>query len=837
MVCVRGLASVKTVSVFFLSVALASAALGAVRADMLDTRNYIVNTRMVGPVAAGELPRGWTTHHLPDTETVAKVTWVKDDPRPGYHSIRLQWISGGSYIAVQPALVKRVVGEVPMTLEAYPRTAAGGRAQFIVHCLDGAGRIIQQHKSGYIENAKDYETLTLNFVTRPDTRDLRVFCANVGKGSVWFHWVKLEPNMQLAAKMPGFFPYTVSCEPAEGNRFWNDGKAIIRSFRDSPVSVSFAFWGDKSRLDNPRLIVEVPEGLVIPEAFNMQVAKPVAHARAEFTTLSSPERRHYVRYLFPGPAALKRLPLEPNLNHSLVMCFIPERYESGKEYVIYYHAENGELKGREKQFTLRILPPMRKTPNPKRFRSYLWTVNDINFYDMNLVERVVRKYEEAALAGRRRMTGGREEIERVDRFLTQRGWFMFAKMGDWGFSRSESRAIGVDGKPAPYGTRHGYCPTHVVTDKGFFQEHVVSTARDHLTISAEGGRVKLEDGEYVFLDFEPWSVPGKYCFCERCRKRFSRMFNIPLNKIQTGQDILTNYSKEWGRFWVWLCDEIIRRHTEAVKQVNPTFKNFLYCYALHFENPEAAEKYLFSIPLDTRMNQKHMDVLGLSFYHIRGKRAFDLIDINARALETPVYTMPLMGGSGPFITAWGSFIEDEILSPAAMRGHILTVAASGAAGVIPYQGRYMDGMYFLKIDQALGEVAVVEDFYMDGKRRDETVSFEGLVQYWMNYHVDDGGGPPDAFIRSGWPDYIGIRAHELNGNLLLTVFNFHRQKSASLGLKIRGSEKVEWTVVDGITHKSTKRATPSADDMRGPDVVLDCFVPAEDVIFILLTPK
>ena len=788
--------------------------------DMFEFRNYIRNTRAVGPAGEDGLPFGWSVHNPPQEETIGKVVWAKDDPRPGFHGLCVIWQGGGRYIAAQPELIKPVTGERPLKFQAYVKTTGEGKAYLIAQCINRAGKLIRQEKSKVIENAKDYVTCRLDFVSHPDTANLRLYCVNGGTGKVWFHWVILEPIMDAVKKMAQF-PYTVSAEPAEGNRFWNNGEAVLHSFEDSPVSLSFAFWGDKSRLDEPELHVSVPAGLTIAEAFNMEPRKPVSHAKAEFTTEKiTRDGAPYVRHVFPGPAALRRLRVTPYLLNHMTTCFIPKAGEKKREFKIYYRAENGGVRSVEKHFTLRILPPMKKTPNPKRFISHLWTVDDINFYDMGLVEKAVRRFEEAALAGRERFTAGREEIHRVDQFLKKRGWFLFFETGDYGFRLSKVRGIGADGKPAK--SSRYYCPTNAVTDMDFYEKVLVEDVRKYVETS------RIEDGEYVFLDYEPGSIATKYCFCERCRKNFAKKFNIPLEKVQTRRDILMSYSKEWGQYWVWLSDNIIRLHVEAYKRANPSLKHLLYCYPIWFNDPKALQTKLFNSPLDTRLNQKHMDRLGLSFYHIYGKTAFDLLDVNTRVLKKPCFTMPLMGTTTGY---WGNFTDDEILSPAGMRQQVLIAATSGAAGVMPYQGKLMDGMCFLKIDQAMSEIAALEDFYMDGERVDTMVSFQGLTSL-------QGRKPPKKLLTSGWADYTGIRAHRLGGSILVTVFNFRRDKDSVLKLRFSGLKQGNWRVVDAISKRplGPARGDPSFTAARLAQGIT-CHIAAEDVIFVLLTRR
>jgi len=791
----------------------------ATTGDLFDTRDYIVNTRMAGPAGAEGLPHGWTIHNPAEVETVGRAVWIEDEPRPGYYSIRLDWQGRGRYLAVQPELIKQITGERPFTLKAYPKTAGGGKAYFLVHCLDRRGKVVSEEKSSVIEEAADYVTLKLDFVTHPQTHDVRVFCVNGGTGSVWFHWVSLHLNAEAARQLSDF-PYTVSCEPAEGSRFWNDGKAVLHSFIDSPTSVSFAFWGDKSRLDRPQLVIDVPHGLRIPEAFNLEIRKPVSHEKAAFTTAElEGGDAPYTRYTFPGPAALKRMTPRPNHYNCLTLCFLPDQHVERREYDIYYHLVNGGKASAEKHVILRVLPAMARTPNPKRFKSHLWLVDDINFYDPALVEMAVRRYEEAALAGRRRWNSGRKEVLRINEHLKARGWFLFTKMGDWGFHKSRVMAVGEGGKTAKRG-RWTFCPTWVATNDAFYDDVYVPSLRQHLQNAG------TQDGEYVFLDFEPGSVARRYCFCDLCRTQFATRSGIPPEKIQTRADILRNYSKEWGRYWAWMCDEMIRRHVRAVKTVNPALRNALYCYALPFDQREATDTHIFYSPLDTRLLQRHMDILMLSFYHITGRHALYMMDINAKTLRQPTYTMPLTAGTGPFIVSWGHFTRDQILSPAGMRAHIIAAAASGCKGVIPYMGKIMDGMYFLTIDRAMSEIAALESFYLDGERADQTVSYEGLPS------------TGSETIQSDWGDYLGVRAHQLGNSRLITVFNFHRERGATIKLKVSGIEPGQWQLRDPI--RNAPFSFEGREQLQTEDALahgVTCRVAAEDVTFLLMARR
>ena len=617
----------------------------AANAELSEVLDFVKNPTMVGPVGPDNLPLGWSVYNPPQEETIGRVRWVPNDPRQGAQALSVEWIDGGHFIAAQPALTKVLSGTRHLAFQAYVKTADGGQGYLMAECLDGAGRVLREIRSNVIKNAPDYVTCRARFVTHPNTSDVRLYCVNGGAGKVWFHWVTLQTDLKAATENAAL-PFVVSAEPAEGNRFWNNGEAVLHSFEDSPVSVSFAFWGDKAALKDPKLIVQVPDELTLAEAFNSEPRPPVSHALAEFT--SRPITRNgkpYVEYTFPGPAALQRLLPRPYLHNHMCACFVPVPAARNRRFTVTYHAENGGKSGPERFFEMRILPPLERTPNPKRFVSHCWTVDDINFYDTALVERAARRFEEAALAGRERFASGREEIHAVDQLLKRRGWKLFYETGLAGYGFRGMGLPAMDGEGKPSVNSHHFCPTRALADPKLAETRLIPTVRAALE------KNRVENGEMVMLDYEPGSIANRYCFCEACRTALATRFGIPVDKVATRRDILANYPREWGRFWAGQCDALIQRHVETFRQVNPTLEHALYCYPIWFNDPEATEQRLFNSPLDTRLNQRHVDLLALSFYYTTGKTALDLMDVNARTLRKPAYLMSMMGTLTPYWAA------------------------------------------------------------------------------------------------------------------------------------------------------------------------------------------
>ena len=163
------------------------------------------------------------------------------------------------------------------------------------------------------------------------------------------------------------------------------------------------------------------------------------------------------------------------------------------------------------------------------------------------------------------------------------------------------------------------------------------------------------------------------------------------------------------------------------------------------------------------------------------------------------------------------------------RQQALIAASSGAAGFIPYQGKLMDGMHFVKLDQAMAEIARVEDFYMDGIRSEAELEVKDAILMET---------PESANLRENPRDYLGVRAHRLDGRLLITLFNFQKTRGLTLraALAERPDHAMRLTDAAGNSAPDWLRA-PKDGGLLTPAQLgagVECRIPPLDVIFLRL---
>lgn len=729
--------------------------------DIGDLGSLIRNSWMSKPGPGDRMPAGWKRHDPPQYEGIGRLEWVKGDPRPEAHALKLTWLDGSPYVAVTPSLTRKLSGERSYVLQGYCKTQGAGKAMFVVECVDASGTIIQRDMSEAISDSTDYATLTYYFASPPATDTIRVYCVNSGRGAVWFHLVTLIVDSKTSLG----FPLAVSCEPADGRRFWNDDQPIIHSIANSPVSISFALWGDKSRLQHPSLVIDVPAALEIPEAFYCDFREPLAYRPVVFKK-SKVERdgAPYVRYAIEDPMTTANLRAYPYYYNTIALCMTPGEYVPDKSYTFFYFLRNGNQRTRDRHAILKVLPPMAATPNPKRFETFSWRNLDIQFHHPQLLERVARKYEEAGMEGVLTIDCWPHE-ERFHAILAARNWNIHKKISHdyhWLWEVKAERQDGSKHDVIP-------CPSSAAHDPAF-AEAMTTYLKKQLACVRPGSR--------ILIDIEPGSVGRRLCFCDRCRQSFAARYDLQPESIRAADDILTNHALQWGAFWSHNIAAISRLHYQAIKAVDPGFRYMQYAYPIWFNDPAAVERKLFDSPLDTRILDDFVDAHILSFYLINGKTHFDLFDINARELKKPVYAIQYCTIGIGFETP--AYNTDTLVSPREYRQQMIAVAASGGAGFVHYSGSFVDGTFFVSIDRAMREIAAVEDYYFDGTRVDEAVTVGGT----------------GAVEAENVDRFIGVRAHRAGNDVLVTLFNFDNEPYAALKLTMDWLTDGVWTMRD-----------------------------------------
>ncbi|MBI4027419.1 MAG: hypothetical protein HY360_20710 [Verrucomicrobia bacterium] len=587
----------------------------------------------------------------------------------------------------------------------------------------------------------------------------------------------------------------VWCEPVDGNIFWNNGQRVFHTIKDSPTSLTFVFHDNQgvTIANDAALVIETPETVSIPEVMGMWYLSSGNMATEVLTPESTPIEREGGKYI-RRRVRLKDLLTKPQppwakQGPSITVCFEIADGDARGVHPCYYHVENGSGVGAEKPILLKGLPAMAKTANPKRFKGSMFgRVVDINWRSPELLAKALGKYEEANIASRDpAFTTDGAHAARVDGLMRERGWRLSGALylnplmvpQSWIGDIKLRHAVGTDGKPFGAGQHSAsgesldrlLCPAYVLHDPDFRAAYKKVTA-EHLA--------RVRDGEIIWIDIEPFKSPEAACFCKECLANFSKHSGIATEELADPKVALSKFRKEWVQYQTRVETESIGLDVQLIREILPKSKIGIYDYALPYHKPDEVDSFFAGCRLDPRLLDQHVDMHGLCFYSLHKKRAMELMDINVKTLKKDVWMYPSIArcvGAEAFYTDL-----DATISPDDFRLKLLAAAASGAKGMVIYPGEYLDGMFFKAIDRAMAEIAELEPFYFDGARRDPDLSVKVVNM-------------------SNGEKHVGARVHQLGEKLLLTLINFHAEKTAEISLTYQGDQR-SFTVYDPIAKKA-----------------------------------
>jgi hypothetical protein len=634
-----------------------------------------------------------------------------------------------------------------------------------------------EEKSQELASPGKWTDLAKKFRTTLRVVKLQLFCMNKGQGDVCFKDIKLEKIS--AAELKAQFPVSYGCEPAEGDIHWNNGKAVFNTFTDSPCSLVFDFWGDKSALKDPEFVIELPLEVNIEQCFNNMPSDEKPLVTPEVLDFSR-DGKKWRRYIYRDINSFKIIKPHPDFCRSLTFLFRPRDNKTllNKDYPACSYVLNAGVKSPPRKFYVNFLPPMKKTPNPKNYSVLLWANWDTAATGDKLFTDILRKYEEAGMDTRASNNWGREQVFEQSRICAERGWRLAIPMGSSlvFHARALKKAVRYDGKEA-YHT----CPSMTLSEQG---KKIIK--RQILNI---GKKTNLKKGDWAIFDYEPWQSQD-WCYCPECLKRFSDFAGVKASI----PEIRKKYWRKWAAFRIADTNAILAYATETVKSSFPGVKVGDYDYVLDFREKDLTRRF-WNIPKDTRLSDEYLDAHYLSFYRFYGRRAFEFLDINARALKKSFVMVSLLSRySDPKQGRYTRSIT-ESMPPGKFRQAMLNGASAGASGHTIFPGTKIDGKYFLAIDAAMAEIAALEDFYQKGERIDSSVKAA----------VEWEGKPQKSKV----DNFFAYRVHKLDRKYALTLFNFSRTGKLKCNIQV-GTPSGKWRVLDVSSGKIIK--SPASKD-------------------------
>ena len=706
----------------------------------------------------GKLPVAWTAKSWSAMETRFKISGDRQ-------GTSLQWISGGAKFGIEPALwLESVPACTNLEMLARYKVSGKGQAQLAAEFYDKDGRKTGEQYSDKAVS-RSWSNLSFIFTVPKNTAKMRFYLLNAGRGEVRYISATLSKTARAGKKK---FPVTVYCSPAEGNRIIYEGKTVFNTIVDSPNSLSFDFWGERSGLKNLALVVEIPAGLKVAQCFNSHPTI-LSAATPEISDIQI-DGKPYKRYVYKDLKAFSLMKPIVSWRRQVVMAFEPVNSSIAlpAEFKTWFYMQDDKSKARKKELFVRVLPPLKKLPNPKDFPIYNWADGDINFPEMPLFMRVIKKYEEANLNSRQREW--RPVLQRMDQILEKRGWYMHNPEQDYTETRivrsltNNLKDARIAMKHNGKAERHRICPEYFLNDQKFTNNMTKFLTKKY-------SRIKAKAGDYILLDYEPWRTM-EWCFCPQCRAKFSKKVNS--NKVLTANRIITKYPNEWVNFRIEQTAAINRKTAAMIKKIVPGIVMVDYDYPVKFDLQNYRDFYK-SVPKDPQSYEDCIDIHFSSFYHYLKKDAFDLIDVNVKKLKRPVYMTPAISRNDPLQGSYTT--NEETLSPEQFRVKILGAACSGSKGICIYPGIQIDGLFFVEINRAMGEIAAIEDFLVKGKREDKKVKLTQRPNKQIKVAKKTINLPK-------WESESGHRVHKLDNRILISIFNFHSRYPLYTGLNI-----------------------------------------------------
>lgn len=733
------------------------------------------------------LPDGWEPKYCDGAETTAFFKTVEQN---GIKAVELSWGGGSANFGIQPADKIKFEPGKAYEFSVLGRTGGDGKLQLSVEIYSNMDKRLLLYDTTEEVSSPEWKKLSVCFEVPAKATVVNVYCLNRGQGQAWYTGASLIPVSP--EKIVSVFPIKFGCEPAEGNAIWNGGKAIFNTFADSPCSLTFDFWGDVKKLKNPALVIDLPSEITLADSFypNPSInAMKIVPVKNEIVR----DGQKYTRYVFENAKSFSSIKPVPAWLRSLTVLFKPaDKSASDKLYKAFCFVHNGQEKSPEKVFYINILPPLASTLKPKVFKpAMLWKNYDLATSDNELFKAVIRRFEEANMICRG--LGGNEQ----DKICRERGWQMFFFYGNnitltpvtekYG---SKYIAVKYDGKP-----NAGYvCPSFLLSPEG------LKICRDAFAKGATA--VDLRNGDTVALDYEPWSS-SDWCYCPECLKRFTTFAG--LKAAPSSDQIRKKMLDQWAEFRVNDTRNILYANAEIARSIGRDMKVVDYDYPMQFDKLGGRFR---QIPKDSRLSDEFLDAHFNSFYHIVGKEAFDLISLNAATLKKPLVYLPLISRyTDPEQREYTNL--KETLSPDQFKTAMVAAAASGAKGLSIWDGMKIDGKFFVAIDQGMAEIAMLEDYFYCGIRNDKIAA----------------ATPVNAKDAALLEENLGIRVHDYQDRILISLFNFSIAKTLVFKLKME---------LPAGKYRRSDSFAKSAPEVFDAAELLDITLPRNGAKFIVL---
>lgn len=485
--------------------------------------------------------------------------------------------------------------------------------------------------------------------------------------------------------------------PAEHGR-----KGVAALMKGIPVHLLVYYYGNKTGLTQARLIIDVPEKILIV-GMGQTLINKVFPSKPNVT--SEPVMRNgrkYFRYFIPieGIESLSGT-IDRAFNHMIYL--EPEMDMLPGDYPLFYHVEVNGQNGREKQLSATVLPRFQPITLPKDFQVSLFFAGSLTkphggghlMYhpeDEGSVGKKLRTLFRNLGISEGRIPGNGS----MGNFIAEHAdWLVYSNWGNFGQPR-----IGADGKPIPGRS----CPTLIGREGFELSKALIASLKKEYA---------QHQTRFVMPDYE-WERPAFQCFCDTCKKEFSQFAGVDATHL-SGNQILERYNEKWGEFLCLQNGKIVEQVTKIIRAAAPDAKIY-FCANYVFDR-----SYMLKVGHDVRRFDPFVDAHMPMIYY-GGKDFFDKIERTCSELKKPVI---------PYLCVNDVPYNPMIfLTPQAMRMNILATFACGGKGVAFYPGAdSFDGEYYAELNRTFGEIAECEKYRTGAIIKDKIVSVSPNLPY------------------------------------------------------------------------------------------------------------
>ncbi|OQA85887.1 MAG: hypothetical protein BWY31_01654 [Lentisphaerae bacterium ADurb.Bin242] len=611
-------------------------------------------------------------------------------------------------------------------------------------------------------------------------------------------------------------------EPVDGNvTLWKGYRRLFHSIHGSPNNLVFGFSipnaATRFELKDPSFQVTVPPGVKAEEFLAVHRNPNTGYAeRFDLKVESEKSADGTVVFRFPNLKDFFEIYRDRGTRPAVKeidVFFEPEKWDPAKEYTVFYDFSNGGVKLNRRHVILKFLPPIKESGKlPSRFvfrnmTNFLW---QFKVRDKALLQRIMKKYEAAGMNSSGCLNPDWEKD--YETVLRDAGW-KFTQMLVWDpliykIPEPVKPAVLADGTTSK--THH--CITAALKNKQLLD------AVAYRNFNYE----RILDGDELVIDHEPFGYMKSACFCKDCLDRFASDFNLDRVALTSPAVIEKKFASQWLEFCSAEQSKLMESRIREFKRRYPHSRITAYNYFLPFDDPEKLAWHLTGCPLDPRRMDSYIDIHLPSTYYHHGKVLINALRNQKKHLRKPV------GGTISTDRAFSLFSRylsgSDMLSPSGTRLELLTIASLGGPEVQNYSQHYsQDGWTFVKIAGALREIAVCEDYYLDGAETDE-VSASVNREWSRKYEAEDLN------------DGFAVIAKKIGNGVLATVFNYGREFPVKADFRYSGGLKTFY-VSDPVKKIRYLCNGKESWDAASFASLFHCTVAPEDAAFVRITPE